>query len=131
MVLLSGFGAMAQAFTSGVRVRRLSENHRCQSEQPDGLQQEISRDAQNERGNVNILSSMAAFRSIKGNPASNASKTGAYALTRTLRDAWAEDRIRVNGIAPGFVDTKLMKVTRPALIVTLFRIDRNRRAVLT
>jgi 3-oxoacyl-[acyl-carrier protein] reductase len=62
-------------------------------------------------GSLIIISSMAAFRSTKGNPAYNASKTGAYGLTRTLGEAWAEDNIRVNGIAPGFVDTKLTKVT--------------------
>jgi 3-oxoacyl-[acyl-carrier protein] reductase len=32
-------------------------------------------------------------------------------LTRTLAQAWADDGIRVNGIAPGLVDTKLTKVT--------------------
>lgn len=32
-------------------------------------------------------------------------------LTRALGEAWAEDGIRVNGIAPGFVDTNLTKVT--------------------
>jgi 3-oxoacyl-[acyl-carrier protein] reductase len=32
-------------------------------------------------------------------------------LTRTLGEAWARDGIRVNGIAPGLVDTKLTKVT--------------------
>lgn len=63
------------------------------------------------KGSLLIISSMAAFRSTKGNPAYNASKTGAYGLTRTLGEAWAEDDIRVNGIAPGFVDTKLTKVT--------------------
>jgi len=62
-------------------------------------------------GSLIIISSMAAFRSTKGNPAYNASKTAAYGLTRTLGEAWAEDGIRVNGIAPGFVDTKLTKVT--------------------
>ena len=36
-----------------------------------------------------------------GNPAYNASKTGAVGLTRTLGEAWAENGIRVNGIAPG------------------------------
>ena len=46
-----------------------------------------------------------------GNPAYNASKTGAVGLTRTLAQAWAEDGIRVNGIAPGLVDTKMTKVT--------------------
>jgi len=32
-------------------------------------------------------------------------------LTRTLGEAWAEDGIRVNGIAPGLVDTKMTRVT--------------------
>jgi 3-oxoacyl-[acyl-carrier protein] reductase len=47
----------------------------------------------------------------RGNPAYSASKAGAVALTRTLGQAWAPDGIRVNGIAPGFVDTKLTKET--------------------
>ncbi|MGO8918800.1 MAG: SDR family NAD(P)-dependent oxidoreductase [Stellaceae bacterium] len=62
-------------------------------------------------GSLIIVSSTAAFHSTRGNPAYNASKTGAYGLTRTLAEAWAGDGIRVNGIAPGLVDTKLTKVT--------------------
>ncbi|WP_398469870.1 SDR family NAD(P)-dependent oxidoreductase [Tardiphaga sp.] len=62
-------------------------------------------------GNVIIVSSTAAFHATKGNPSYNASKTGAVGLVRTLGVAWAEDGIRVNGIAPGLVDTKLTKVT--------------------
>lgn len=63
------------------------------------------------RGSLIIVSSTAAYHSTKGNPAYNASKTGAVGLTRTLGQAWAEDGIRVNGIAPGLVDTKMTKVT--------------------
>ncbi len=63
------------------------------------------------RGSIIIVSSMAGFRSTKGNPAYNASKAGAVGLTRTLGEAWAEDGIRVNGIAPGLIATKLTKVT--------------------
>jgi 3-oxoacyl-[acyl-carrier protein] reductase len=63
------------------------------------------------RGSLIIVSSAAAYHSTKGNPSYNASKAGAVALTRTLGDAWAEDGIRVNGIAPGLVDTKLTKIT--------------------
>jgi 3-oxoacyl-[acyl-carrier protein] reductase len=63
------------------------------------------------KGALIIVSSTAAFHSTKGNPAYNASKTGAVGLTRTLAEAWARDGIRVNGIAPGFVDTKMTKVT--------------------
>jgi 3-oxoacyl-[acyl-carrier protein] reductase len=63
------------------------------------------------RGSLIIVSSTAAYHSTMGNPAYNASKTGAMGLTRTLGEAWAEDGIRVNGIAPGLVDTKMTKVT--------------------
>jgi 3-oxoacyl-[acyl-carrier protein] reductase len=63
------------------------------------------------KGSLIIMSSTAAYHSTKGNPAYNASKTGALGLTRTLGQAWAEDGIRVNGIAPGLVDTKMTKVT--------------------
>ena len=63
------------------------------------------------KGSLIIVSSTAAYHSTKGNPAYNASKTGAVGLTRTLGQAWAEDGIRVNGIAPGLVDTKMTKVT--------------------
>ena len=63
------------------------------------------------KGSLIIVSSTAAFHSTKGNPAYNASKSGAVGLTRTLGEAWAEDGIRVNGIAPGLVDTKMTKVT--------------------
>src|SRR3954452_15309494 len=62
-------------------------------------------------GALIIVNSTAAYHSTMGNPAYNASKTGAVGLTRTLGEAWAEDGIRVNGIAPGLVDTKMTRVT--------------------
>jgi 3-oxoacyl-[acyl-carrier protein] reductase len=61
------------------------------------------------KGSLIIVSSTAAFHATKGNPAYNASKTGAYGLTKTLGQAWAPRGIRVNGIAPGFVATKLTR----------------------
>src|SRR4029077_3986667 len=63
------------------------------------------------QGSLIIVSSTAAYHSTMGNPAYNASKTGAMGLTRTLGEAWAENGIRVNGIAPGLVDTKMTKAT--------------------
>jgi len=63
------------------------------------------------RGSIIIVSSIAGLKANKGNPAYAASKAGAISLTRTLGQAWAPDGIRVNGIAPGLVDTKLTKVT--------------------
>lgn len=62
-------------------------------------------------GNIITISSTAAYHATRGNPAYNASKAGAVALTKTLGQAWATDGVRVNGVAPGLVDTKLTKVT--------------------
>ena len=63
------------------------------------------------QGSLITISSTAAFHSTPGNPAYNASKAGVVGLTRSLADSWAKKGIRVNGIAPGMVDTKLTKVT--------------------
>lgn len=63
------------------------------------------------KGSIIIVSSIAGFKANIGNPAYAASKAGAVSLTKTLGQAWARDGIRVNGLAPGLVDTKLTKVT--------------------
>ncbi|MXO91562.1 SDR family NAD(P)-dependent oxidoreductase [Pontixanthobacter aquaemixtae] len=62
-------------------------------------------------GSLQIISSTAAYHATIGNPAYGASKAGAVALVRNLAVAWARDGIRVNGLAPGFVKTKMTKVT--------------------
>ena len=65
-----------------------------------------------EGGKVIIVSSIAGLGgSNVGNPAYAASKAGAMSLVRTLGVAWAPEGIRVNGMAPGLVDTKLTKIT--------------------
>jgi len=63
------------------------------------------------RGSLIIVSSISGLKANVGNPAYSASKAGAISLTKTLGQAWARDGIRVNGLAPGLVDTKLTKVT--------------------
>ncbi|GAP37139.1 SDR family oxidoreductase [Piscinibacter sakaiensis] len=63
------------------------------------------------RGSVVIVSSVSAYKSAIGTPAYAASKAAAVSLTRSLGAAWAGDGIRVNGIAPGLVATKMTKVT--------------------
>jgi 3-oxoacyl-[acyl-carrier protein] reductase len=63
------------------------------------------------QGTVIIIGSTAAYHSTRGTPAYNASKTGVLGLVRTLGEAWGRDGIRVNGLAPGFVPTKLTKIT--------------------
>lgn len=63
------------------------------------------------KGSIIIVSSVSGFQSNRGNPAYAASKAGAVSLTKTLGEAWARDGIRVNGLAPGLVATKLTAVT--------------------
>ena len=58
-----------------------------------------------------VVSSVAGFKANIGNPAYSASKAGAVSLVKTLGTAWARDGIRVNGIAPGLVPTKITSVT--------------------
>ena len=63
------------------------------------------------KGVIIIVSSVSGYTSNRGNPAYAASKAGAVSLTKTLGEAWAPEGIRVVGLAPGLVDTKLTKVT--------------------
>ncbi|THH37308.1 SDR family oxidoreductase [Aliishimia ponticola] len=62
-------------------------------------------------GSLVIVSSVSGFQANIGNPAYAASKAAAISLTKTLGQAWARDGIRVNGLAPGLVPTKLTAVT--------------------
>lgn len=62
-------------------------------------------------GSLIIISSVGGLRAARGNPAYSASKAGAIHLTRTLGDAWASRGIRVNGIAPGLIATRMTEVT--------------------
>jgi 3-oxoacyl-[acyl-carrier protein] reductase len=63
------------------------------------------------QGTIIIVSSVSGYQSNRGNPAYAASKAGAVSLTKSLGEVWARDGIRVVGLAPGLVDTKLTKIT--------------------
>jgi 3-oxoacyl-[acyl-carrier protein] reductase len=80
-------------------------------------------------GSVIVVSSISAYKGAIGTPAYAASKAAALSLTRSLGAAWATDGIRVNGIAPGLVATKMTKVTTDhpgRLASTLARIPAGR-----
>jgi 3-oxoacyl-[acyl-carrier protein] reductase len=62
-------------------------------------------------GALIIVSSISGLQANIGNPAYAASKAGAISLTKSLARAWAGDGVRVNGLAPGLVETKLTVVT--------------------
>jgi 3-oxoacyl-[acyl-carrier protein] reductase len=81
------------------------------------------------RGSLVIVSSVSGFRTNSAAPAYSAAKAGAISLTQSLGRAWIGEGIRVNGIAPGLVDTKLTKVATgdPASLATLLRTIPARR----
>jgi len=58
---------------------------------------------------VNVCSMLSFFGSPTV-PAYSASKGGLLLLTKSLAAAWAPDGIRVNAVAPGYIETEL---TRP------------------
>jgi len=59
------------------------------------------------RGAIVNVASMAAFKTNPERAAYNASKAGLVAVTKSLALEWADRGIRVNGIAPTFVETEL------------------------
>ncbi len=63
------------------------------------------------QGSITVVSSIGAFKATIANPAYAASKAGAVQLVRALALAWAREGIRVNGLAPSLVDTKMTRVT--------------------
>lgn len=89
---------MAPAFFSHVLDVNLTGSLRC----AQALHPALS--AANGRV-INIASMYARFGSPK-NPAYGASKAAVEQLTKSLAIAWADDGIRVNAIAPGFIITE-------------------------
>jgi NAD(P)-dependent dehydrogenase (short-subunit alcohol dehydrogenase family) len=60
---------------------------------------------------INIASMYSYFGAPRA-PAYGAAKTGVVSLTRSLALAFAEDGIRVNAIAPGFIKTEMSRAGR-------------------
>jgi 3-oxoacyl-[acyl-carrier protein] reductase len=80
------------------------------------------------KGSLIIVSSTAAYHSTKGNPAYNASKTGAVGLTRTLALEGARHGITCNAIVPGVIGTEAFSFGNPAMNERMVQRTAMRRA---
>jgi NAD(P)-dependent dehydrogenase (short-subunit alcohol dehydrogenase family) len=59
------------------------------------------------KGSIVNIASMNAFAALPRLPAYCASKGGIVMLTRALAHAWAGEGIRVNAVAPGYIETPI------------------------
>lgn len=66
-----------------------------------------------ERGGAIVnVGSCASFIAIGTAPAYTASKAGLLGFTRAVADQWARDGVRVNLVAPGFIETRMTSGVR-------------------
>jgi NAD(P)-dependent dehydrogenase (short-subunit alcohol dehydrogenase family) len=61
------------------------------------------------KGSIIMISSMAAYYGIDRVAAYASSKTGIYGLVRVLASEWSGKGVRVNAIAPGFIETAMSR----------------------
>ncbi len=69
---------------------------------------------QQKKGSIIMISSMAAYYGIDRVPAYTASKAGIEGLTQTLACELSKFGIRINAIAPGFIETAMSKTAMDA-----------------
>ncbi|RXK48753.1 SDR family NAD(P)-dependent oxidoreductase [Aquirufa rosea] len=65
-------------------------------------------------GSIIMISSMAAYYGIDRVAAYASSKSGVYGLVRVLASEWSSQGVRVNAIAPGFIETAMSKTAMNA-----------------
>lgn len=60
-------------------------------------------------GSIIMISSMAAYYGIDRVAAYASAKSGVYGMVRVLASEWSAGGVRVNAIAPGFIETDMSK----------------------
>lgn len=61
------------------------------------------------KGSIIFIASMASIIGLSKVAAYSASKAAVLGLVRTLASEWSADGVRVNGIAPGFIETPMVR----------------------
>jgi NAD(P)-dependent dehydrogenase (short-subunit alcohol dehydrogenase family) len=67
--------------------------------------------ALNNGGSIALVTSIGAFQGFPGNPAYVASKGGLRMLSKALALEWGTLNIRVNALAPGYIETDMTKIS--------------------
>jgi len=70
-------------------------------------------------GRIVTISSVAALRPRKMQIHYASAKAGVIAFTRCCAEAFAPYNVRINGVAPGLIDTEMAKVLPPAMAKTV------------
>ena len=68
-----------------------------------------SRMVARQSGSIIMISSMAAYYGIDRVVAYAASKSGVEGMLKVLASEWSKFNVRVNAIAPGFIETNMMQ----------------------
>lgn len=64
------------------------------------------------KGAIVNMASVGSFIALRDTPAYTASKWALLGFTKSIADKWLKDGIRVNAVAPGFVDTQIIEWAR-------------------
>jgi NAD(P)-dependent dehydrogenase (short-subunit alcohol dehydrogenase family) len=89
--------ALRVNLTSAYRLAHAMRPHLCRSALTGGA-------------SVIGIASMTSYFGVEVVPGYGAAKGALVQLTKTLAVAWARDRIRVNAVAAGFIESRMMEV---------------------